>query len=238
MLRLVRHASAARSRLALAVLLAALAAAACGERPPVRLTPAPQPVDSSFGVPLSEAQEKVVLNRLQPLLPALVRRHWGLPPDSVAWRLRVDVDRDRLDQPVLCRDTLVVPTARERRRARFCRDLERALGPTDTADVRFEGPERVLDLGRLVTRNDTIWAIAILGATQRCAGGRWNDEQLYFHYHFVRRRGRWQLVSETPELNGGGPGPGSDSTCVPQPRHLWEQPPPGPPPGSRPPRDR
>jgi hypothetical protein len=234
MLRHLRHRDAMRALLATVGLLAS---AACGEAPPVRLTPAPQPVDSSLGVDLSDDLQEMVLRRLRPLLPALVERHWGVPPRSASWRLRVDVEHHIPEAPPSCPDTLVVPTPRERALAAFCRDVTAALAPTDTSRPRGEGTERWLRVVHLATRHDTIWANVDVSATQRCPGDGWAHASLSFQYHFVRRRGRWRLVSETPELSGHSVGI-SDSTCVPRPMHLWESPPPGPPPGSRPPRRR
>lgn len=211
-------------RAGLALFAMAAAIVACGEAPRHRLTPAPTPYPAWPGmVNATEAQEAIVLPRLQPLMMPLMRRTWGLPPDSVSWRAGVNVVPYVEDWGAShCLDTTVAPSVRDRGRFAFCGAIMDSLAPTDT--VRESAGitvYRILTISAMHARNerkDTLFVGVQVGAADRCANGEIKRGGWTFTYHFVRSRRDWRLVDENP-LPDGAPGGyrGATSVCTPLP---------------------
>ena len=231
-----------RAPRALALLAATLVAAAhiaCGEAPPQRLTPAPQLRRWEGFVELTPEQEAMALQRIQPLMRPLVQRVWGLPPDSVRWSAWVWV-RALLDTAsAMCLDTTVSPSPKERERHRFCREVEAALGPTDSARAPGRMHGRSVSIHALNIRDDTLFVNVDVGIERPCRDGRTASSSAGFQYHLLRRpRGRWHLANEHPNaISLGGSALTPESSCVAMPLvNVWGPPPRmGPPPGAVPP---
>jgi hypothetical protein len=212
------------SRAVIAITLLAAAVVACGEAPPVRLVPEPAPRQWEGVVQATAEEEALAFERLEPLIPPLLERVWGLPPDSVRWSAGVYV-RGLLDTAsAQCFDTTVAPSRRERTRFNFCRNVEAALHPTDSARAPGQMHRRGVGIGLLDIRNDTLFVSVGVGAELPCRDGTSAHASVDLQYHFLRQRdGGWELATERPASVGVTSPPGPGMTCFPKALvDLWD----------------
>jgi hypothetical protein len=215
---------AAARRLPSLVALALLAACAQAPRQQFVATPVPDKVTASLLSRMNAQQEAAVLEGIKPVIPALVRRVWGVPQAGVPWRLEVMMTpwrltpEGRMDYWV---DTSATATARDRARYAFRRAMEDSLSPPAPSRAWYVGTMRGVSVQQSRTSGDSLIVVVDVSAGMRCGDGRDVMHAMAYDVAFLRdAKGSLRLADRPPQWVAESAGQRTtlpDASCTPTP---------------------